>query len=128
MEHTDAEGVVEGPAQGRGRDVGLDNQDAREVTRVVERGVNRGAEVKADNRGGAHPQNIKKPLNLRRRIREELDRKAPFGLKDLAINGNDLLQHGYAPGPKIGEKLNELLELVLDEPELNTREELLKRI
>lgn len=82
----------------------------------------------ADNRGGAHPQNIKKPLNLRRRIREELDRKAPFGLKDLAINGNDLIQNGYAPGPKIGEKLNELLELVLDEPELNTREELMKRI
>ncbi|HUR29771.1 MAG TPA: CCA tRNA nucleotidyltransferase [Planctomycetota bacterium] len=82
----------------------------------------------ADNRGGAHPQNIKKPLNLRRRIREELDRKAPFGLKDLAINGNDLLEHGYAPGPKIGLKLNELLELVLDEPDLNTREELLKRI
>lgn len=82
----------------------------------------------ADNRGGAHPHNIKKPLNLRRRIREELERKAPFGLKDLAINGNDLIQHGYAPGPKIGEKLNELLELVLDEPELNTRDELLKRI
>ena len=82
----------------------------------------------ADNRGGAHPQNIKKPLNLRRRIREELERKAPFGLKDLAINGSDLLQNGYTPGPKIGEKLNELLELVLDEPELNTREELMKRI
>lgn len=82
----------------------------------------------ADNRGGAHPHNIKKPLNLRRRIREELERKAPFGLKDLAINGNDLIEHGYQPGPKIGQKLNELLELVLDEPALNTREELLKRI
>lgn len=82
----------------------------------------------ADNRGGAHPHNIKKPLNLRRRIREELERKAPFGLKDLAINGNDLIHAGYAPGPKIGQKLNELLELVLDEPSLNTRDELLKRI
>ncbi len=82
----------------------------------------------ADNRGGAHPNNIKKHLNLRRRIRDELDRKAPFGLKDLAINGSDLIAHGYEPGPKIGQKLNELLELVLDEPALNTREELLKRI
>ena len=82
----------------------------------------------ADNRGGAHPHNIRKPLNLRRRIREELDRKAPFGLKDLAISGHDLLEAGYAPGPKLGQKLNELLELVLDDPSLNTREELLKRI
>jgi len=82
----------------------------------------------ADNRGGAHPNNIKKHLNLRRRIRNELERKAPFGLKDLAIDGNDLIALGYAPGPKIGEKLKELLELVLDEPSLNTREELLKRV
>lgn len=82
----------------------------------------------ADNRGGAHPHNIKKPLNLRRRIREELERKAPFGLKDLAINGHDLLERGYQAGPAIGQKLNELLELVLDDPSLNTREELLKRI
>lgn len=82
----------------------------------------------ADNRGGAHPHNIRKPLNLRRRIREELERKAPFGLKDLAINGHDLIEHGYSPGPQLGAKLAELLELVLDEPALNTREELLKRI
>jgi hypothetical protein len=82
----------------------------------------------ADNRGGAHPHNIHKHLALRKRIREELERKAPFGLKDLAINGGDLLQHGYAPGPKLGAKLAELLELVLDDPSLNTRDELLKRI
>ncbi len=82
----------------------------------------------ADNRGGAHPNNIRKPLAMRKRIREELEKKAPFGLKDLAITGADLLAQGYAPGPKLGEKLKELLDLVLDEPELNTREELLKRI
>jgi len=82
----------------------------------------------ADNRGGAHPQNIRKPLAMRKRIREQLEKKEPFGLKDLAINGNDLMQHGYAPGPNLGAKLKELLELVLDEPALNTREELLKRI
>lgn len=82
----------------------------------------------ADNRGGAHPHNIHKHLALRKRIREELERKAPFGLKDLAINGGDLLQRGYEPGPKLGAKLAELLELVLDDPSLNTRDELLKRI
>lgn len=82
----------------------------------------------ADNRGGAHPKNIGKHLALRKRIREELNKKPPFGPKDLAINGQDLMEHGYPEGPAIGKKLRELVELVLDQPELNTREELLKRI
>ena len=82
----------------------------------------------ADNRGGAHPQNIRKPLSLRKRLRDELERKAPFAIKDLAIDGNDLIANGYTPGPKMGEKLKELFELVMDDPALNTRDELMKRI
>lgn len=49
-------------------------------------------------------------------------------LKDLAVNGRDLLEAGVAPGKEIGEKLHELLELVLEEPELNTKEKLLARL
>ena len=45
-------------------------------------------------------------------------------LKDLAINGKDLLDMGYKPGPGIGKTLQSLLELVLDHPEYNTRERL----
>lgn len=82
----------------------------------------------ADNRGGAHPKNIGKHVALRKRLRDELSKKPPFGPKDLAIDGKDLMEHGYEEGPAIGEKLRELVELVLDNPELNTREELLKRI
>lgn len=37
-----------------------------------------------------------------------------FSLKDLAINGNDLIQLGYKPGKKIGTVLNQLLEMVID--------------
>lgn len=37
-----------------------------------------------------------------------------FSLKDLAINGNDLIQFGYKPGKKIGTVLNQLLEMVID--------------
>lgn len=37
-----------------------------------------------------------------------------FSLKDLAINGNDLIQLGYKPGKKIGAVLNQLLEMVID--------------
>ena len=48
-------------------------------------------------------------------------------LQDLAISGDDLVALGVAPGPQIGAVLNELLDEVVDEPVLNTREELLRR-
>lgn len=43
---------------------------------------------------------------------------------DLAIGGKELMALGYT-GSAIGEKLRELLELVMENPQLNTREELL---
>ncbi len=48
-----------------------------------------------------------------------------FSLKDLAIGGDDLLGIGWPKGPSMGRALSELLETVLDDPELNTRERLL---
>lgn len=48
-----------------------------------------------------------------------------LSVKDLAVNGNDLLELGLKRGPEIGEVLNSLLELVLDEPEKNNKEFLL---
>ena len=47
-------------------------------------------------------------------------------LKDLAVSGNDLMSIGIPSGKKMGMILNELLETVLDDPEQNTRETLLK--
>ncbi len=49
-----------------------------------------------------------------------------FQLKDLAVTGQDLIALGIAPGPKIGELLHQLLELVLDAPEKNNKENLLE--
>jgi len=46
-------------------------------------------------------------------------------LKDLAINGKDLMQMGMKPGPEIGQILAKLLDLVIESPELNTRDELI---
>jgi tRNA nucleotidyltransferase (CCA-adding enzyme) len=61
------------------------------------------------------------------RIREELERKPPFGLADLALNGNDLMREfGLQPGKEIGEILNHLLEVVLDFPEKNSYDVLLE--
>ncbi len=47
--------------------------------------------------------------------------------KELAISGRDLMQaFTLAPGPVLGRTLDALLELVLDDPERNTRDELLR--
>lgn len=47
-----------------------------------------------------------------------------FSLKDLAINGNDLIEIGIAQGPLIGKILNEALDSVIDGIP-NSKEELL---
>lgn len=47
-------------------------------------------------------------------------------LKDLAVTGADLIEAGMKPGKEIGEKLNQLLDLVLENPEYNQKETLLK--
>lgn len=58
---------------------------------------------------------------------EEICRKREcVSLKDLAVTGKDLIGLGMTPGREIGELLSELLEIVLEEPERNTREELLR--
>ncbi|HYF84489.1 MAG TPA: CCA tRNA nucleotidyltransferase [Clostridia bacterium] len=46
-------------------------------------------------------------------------------LKSLAVNGDDLITLGIKPGKKIKELLNNLLEKVIEEPQLNNREALL---
>jgi tRNA nucleotidyltransferase (CCA-adding enzyme) len=50
----------------------------------------------------------------------------PLLTKELALGGRDLMQElSLAPGPRVGKLLDALLERVLSEPELNTRERLL---
>jgi tRNA nucleotidyltransferase (CCA-adding enzyme) len=48
--------------------------------------------------------------------------------KDLAINGRDLIELGMQPGKAIGDVLDGLFEAVLDDPALNTREQLLDMV
>lgn len=79
----------------------------------------------ADNRGGKHPRSIQGVLKMRARVEEILAQKPPFGPGDLAINGHDLMNLGVPEGRKIGYVLKQLVEMVLDDPELNTKEQLL---
>jgi poly(A) polymerase/tRNA nucleotidyltransferase (CCA-adding enzyme) len=63
---------------------------------------------------------------LRARVERELRESAVFHVGDLAIDGDDVKTLlGLAEGRAVGEVLRELLEMVLDDPSLNTREKLI---
>ena len=64
-------------------------------------------------------------LRLFEEIREAGD---CVSLKQLAVNGGDLLQQGLEKGKQIGDGLMYLLNLVLEEPELNKKDILLEKI
>jgi tRNA nucleotidyltransferase (CCA-adding enzyme) len=54
-------------------------------------------------------------------IRAELERKPPFSISDLAIDGHDIMQmFRLEPGKMVGEVLDHLMERVLDDPTLNS--------
>jgi tRNA nucleotidyltransferase (CCA-adding enzyme) len=55
------------------------------------------------------------------------ERANPHRIADLAISGDDLIDLGFTPGPALGGALQALLDAVIDEPELNTRDALLAR-
>lgn len=61
-----------------------------------------------------------------RLLDELLAEKACVSLKELAVDGKDLIALGYAPGPELGDALNRLLEAVLEEQAPNERSALLK--
>jgi len=55
-----------------------------------------------------------------------LEKGQCVSLKTLAVTGSDLIAIGMRPGKEIGEMLRQLLELVLENPESNTKELLLE--
>jgi tRNA nucleotidyltransferase (CCA-adding enzyme) len=84
------------------------------------------AHKEADLRGKRVPQaELDAAARLRRLLEQE--RVHPHRLEDLAVDGSDLLQIGYGEGPDLGRALESLLDAVVENPELNTRETLLDR-
>ena len=82
----------------------------------------RRADVVAQGKGGT----TEDVDELQERITEEIDKKSPFGLNDLAVTGQDIMAVcNLDPGPMVGAVLAHLLELVLDDPSRNIRDNLL---
>lgn len=66
-------------------------------------------------------------IALEKRIENVLAGDRALTLKELAINGNDIIRELQIPrGPRVGIILNHLLESVLDDPKQNEREILLR--
>jgi len=65
-------------------------------------------------------------IELKDRISVELSKQTALSLKDLAVNGKDLIDAGIPAGKELGRILNELLECVLEDPEMNCKEKLLE--
>ncbi len=59
--------------------------------------------------------------------REILEKEECIHLKTLAVSGKDLIAAGFKPGRELGRLLEELLQLVLENPECNTKEFLLEK-
>lgn len=49
-----------------------------------------------------------------------------MNIKELAVNGNDLVNIGFKEGKRIGEILKILLEIVIQQPDMNSKEDLLR--
>ena len=56
-----------------------------------------------------------------------LAKKECFTLRELAVNGDDLAAAGVPHGKETGAALEKLLDAVMREPSLNTKEKLLCR-
>ncbi len=79
--------------------------------------------AQSDYKWEERQQNIENMENLYKEITEAGD---CLSIKELAVNGTDLIALGLKPGKEIGELLQELLDMVLGSPELNNREALLE--
>lgn len=58
--------------------------------------------------------------------REIIQAQECTSLRSLAVTGKDLIEAGMKPGRELGDTLNAMLQIVLDDPSQNTKEMLLK--
>ena len=63
---------------------------------------------------------------LKDRISKETEKNSVLSLKQLAVNGKDLMKNGISAGKDLGFVLNQLLETVLEDPTQNEKEQLIK--
>ena len=84
----------------------------------------------ADYRGKPGPDGAPPAADLealaRFRRTLERERRQPHRIADLAVGGDDLIAVGFRPGPELGRVLRELLHAVVQDPNRNRRDTLLR--
>lgn len=78
---------------------------------------------------GQHPDKRDRLVvldGIEKRLKELIDEKACFSLKDLAVNGEDLKAIGYTADRQLGDMLIDLLDLVMSGKLANERATLLR--
>jgi len=85
-----------------------------------------------------HQGNLSKPRikfgdfisgnNIHKKYYELKHGKEPFRISDLEINGNDVINEGVTPGPRVGKILNLLFEYVMEGELENSRPSLMKKL
>ncbi len=73
-------------------------------------------------------EKFEKLKEARKLYAQILDKQECVSLKELAVNGRDLIEEGFQPGKELGDFLNRLLEAVIEHPELNQKETLLEMV
>ena len=101
--------------------VGLDSFDDLIDLRLADMYGKYNADVRLHNSAGC--ANL---VELSDRVKALAAQSCALSLKDLKVNGKDLIAEGIPAGKKLGKILNELFQTVLDDPEMNDREKLLK--
>ena len=84
-------------------------------------------EADMGSKGTGNPQEAEQFPRIRHAISRILEENSCLRLKDLAVNGHDLMALGYS-GKAIGQNLARLLDLVLDEELPNEKEALLQAL
>ena len=114
------------------REVGLSRKSVRRA--VIEIGEDLFPlflEVKEADIMGQSQYQRREKLDWLRQVRalyrEVLEERSCLSLRDLAVDGNDLIALGIEPGRQIGQILGRMLEDVVEEPAHNTREYLLDK-
>jgi tRNA nucleotidyltransferase (CCA-adding enzyme) len=84
------------------------------------------ADVLGNGLGSGFPVMLEE---MRRRIERLLTQQHALTVRDLAVDGGDVMRVlGVGPGPQVGAALERLLQRVLDDPGFNRREALLQEL
>jgi len=102
----------------------------RWLSRIGEVQFRRLLEVKRADTLAHHPDHTKRGLSILEAVNHILDeilaQQQCFSLKDLAVNGRDLMEIGIPQGVEIGVALNKLMDLVIDDEVMNEKPVLLR--